>query len=93
MTLRIAVVTLFPPMLEAVTGHGIVQRAIQRGLLAVEGVNPRDFARDSHKTVDDRPFGGGPGMVMKVETLRAAGWNRRRAYAPAWSTFRRRDLC
>ena len=72
MTLHVAVVTLFPTMIEAVTGHGIVNRAVNNGLLHVEGVNPRDFTRDVHKTVDDRPFGGGPGMVMKIEPLRDA---------------------
>lgn len=70
--MHIAVVTLFPTMIEAVTGHGIVNRAVNNGLLRVEGVNPRDFTRDVHKTVDDRPFGGGPGMVMKIEPLRDA---------------------
>ncbi len=70
--MHIAVVTLFPTMIEAVTGHGIVTRAVNNGLLRVEGVNPRDFTRDVHKTVDDRPFGGGPGMVMKIEPLRDA---------------------
>lgn len=69
---HVAVVTLFPEMLDAVTGSGIVSRAVKHGLLRVEGVNPRDFARDVHRTVDDRPFGGGPGMVMKVEPLRDA---------------------
>jgi tRNA (guanine37-N1)-methyltransferase len=70
--MHVAVVTLFPAMIEAVTGHGIVTRAVNNGLLRVEGVNPRDFTRDVHKTVDDRPFGGGPGMVMKIEPLRDA---------------------
>lgn len=70
--LHVKVVTLFPAMLEAVTGHGIVARAVNNGLLRVEGINPRDFTRDVHRTVDDRPFGGGPGMVMKIEPLRAA---------------------
>lgn len=70
--MHVAVVTLFPAMLAAVTGHGIVNRAVNNGLLHVEGVNPRDYTRDVHKTVDDRPFGGGPGMVMKIEPLRDA---------------------
>lgn len=70
--MRIAVVTLFPAMLDAVTGSGIVARAVNNGLLQVSGVNPRDFTRDVHRTVDDRPFGGGPGMVMKIEPLRDA---------------------
>lgn len=72
MTLHVAVVTLFPAMVEAVTGQGIVSRAASNGLLKVTGVNPRDFTHDAHRTVDDRPFGGGPGMVMKIEPLRDA---------------------
>ena len=70
--MRIDVVTLFPPMFEAVTGYGITARALQQGLLEIGLVNPRDFARDNHRTVDDRPYGGGPGMVMMVEPLRDA---------------------
>ncbi|MFZ5724144.1 MAG: tRNA (guanosine(37)-N1)-methyltransferase TrmD [Pseudomonadota bacterium] len=70
--MRIAVVTIFPDMLGAVTGYGITARAVKQGKLQVTGVNPRDFTRDVHKTVDDRPFGGGPGMVMKIEPLRDA---------------------
>jgi len=70
--LRVALVTLFPGMLEAVTGYGVTGRAVENGLLAVSAVNPRDFTRDAHRTVDDRPYGGGPGMVMRVEPLRDA---------------------
>lgn len=63
------VVTLFPEMFTALTGHGVTGRAVKRGQLAVEYSNPRDHAHDRHRTVDDRPFGGGPGMLMKVEPL------------------------
>ena len=70
--MRIDVVTLFPELVTAVTEHGIPARACERGLLEVATWNPRDFATDKHRTVDDRPYGGGPGMVMKVEPLRAA---------------------
>lgn len=70
--MRISVVTIFPEMLEAVTGFGITRRAVESGLLEVNAVNPRDFTEDRHRTVDDRPFGGGPGMVMKVAPLQAA---------------------
>ncbi len=70
--MRLAVITLFPAMFNALTQEGVVGRAVQRGLLTVEYVNPRDFTADRHRTVDDRPFGGGPGMVMKVEPLRRA---------------------
>jgi len=70
--MRIDVVTLFPEMLDAVTESGITRRAVERGLLAVGRWNPRDFTCDRHRTVDDRPYGGGPGMVMMVEPLREA---------------------
>jgi len=70
--MRIDVVTLFPEMLDAVTESGISGRAVDRGLLEVAHWNPRDYTRDRHRTVDDRPYGGGPGMVMMVEPLRAA---------------------
>jgi len=70
--MRIDVVTLFPAMFEAVAGHGITSRAIEKGILELAMVNPRDFTRDAHRTVDDRPYGGGPGMVMMVEPLRQA---------------------
>jgi tRNA (guanine37-N1)-methyltransferase len=69
---HIGVVSLFPPMFEAVTRHGITARAIDRGLLRLDFWNPRDYARDRHRTVDDRPFGGGPGMIMQVQPLRDA---------------------
>ena len=68
----IRVVTLFPEMVAAGTGFGICGRAIQRGLVRLGTVNPRDFTTDVHRTVDDRPYGGGPGMVMKFEPLAAA---------------------
>jgi len=70
--MRIDVITLFPNMFTAVTGHGITGRAIEKQLLNVTTWNPRDFTHDNHRTVDDRPYGGGPGMVMMVEPLRAA---------------------
>lgn len=66
------VVTLFPGMFEALTEYGVTGRAIAKQLITLQLQNPRDFATDIHKTVDDRPYGGGPGMVMKVEPLRAA---------------------
>ncbi len=70
--MRIDVVTLFPEMLDAVTESGITRRAVERDLLEVVRWNPRDYTSDRHRTVDDRPYGGGPGMVMMVEPLRAA---------------------
>jgi tRNA (guanine37-N1)-methyltransferase len=68
--MRIDVVTLFPEMFAALTDYGITGRAIKRGLLELLTWNPREAAADVHRTVDDRPYGGGPGMVMKVQPLR-----------------------
>jgi tRNA (guanine37-N1)-methyltransferase len=70
--MRIDVVTLFPEMLDAVSKAGITGRAVEKGLLEIQRWNPRDYATDRHHTVDDRPYGGGPGMVMMVEPLRSA---------------------
>jgi tRNA (guanine37-N1)-methyltransferase len=69
---RIEVVTLFPDMVREALRHGIVGRAQQRGLLEVGTEDPRTHTHDVHQTVDDRPYGGGPGMVMKPEPLGAA---------------------
>lgn len=66
------VVSLFPEMFQAVTAYGVTGRAVKRGLIDVHCWNPRDFAHDKHRTVDDRPFGGGPGMLMKVQPLKDA---------------------
>jgi tRNA (guanine37-N1)-methyltransferase len=68
--MRIDVVTLFPGMFAALMDYGISGRALARGLLELVTWNPRDAASDRHRTVDDRPYGGGPGMVMKVQPLR-----------------------
>ena len=70
--MRIDVISLFPPMFEAVTGHGVTGRAIKNGLLALRVWNPRDYTQDRHRSVDDRPYGGGPGMVMMIEPLARA---------------------
>lgn len=70
--MRMQVVTLFPDMVKVVAGFGVVGRAVERGVLALDCVNPRTFAVDAHRTVDDRPYGGGPGMVMKYEPVAAA---------------------
>jgi tRNA (guanine37-N1)-methyltransferase len=69
--MRIDVVSLFPEFVQQVAGHGVVGRAVERGLVSMHGWNPRDFAEGSYRRVDDRPFGGGPGMVMMVDPLRA----------------------
>ncbi len=65
-------VTLFPEQVLTLAGFGVVGRAADRGLLEFDAVDPRDFTEDVHRTVDDRPYGGGPGMVMKAEPLRQA---------------------
>jgi tRNA (guanine37-N1)-methyltransferase len=68
--MRFDVVTLFPELVAALVQHGIPRRAAELGLLELVTWNPRDYTTDRHRTVDDRPYGGGPGMVMKVEPLR-----------------------
>ncbi len=70
--MRFDVVTLFPEMFRALSEQGITGRAFERGLVELRYWNPRDYTQDVHRTVDDRPYGGGPGMVMKVAPLRAA---------------------
>lgn len=85
--LRIVVVTLFPEMFDAVTRYGITGRAVDRGLVEVRCINPRDFTSDRHQTVDARPYGGGPGMVMMPGPLAAAT-----AAAKAWLSSRGADL-
>ncbi|MFD2633262.1 tRNA (guanosine(37)-N1)-methyltransferase TrmD [Idiomarina piscisalsi] len=67
--MKIGVISLFPEMFSAVTGFGVTGRAIKEGLLEVSVWNPRDFTHDRHRTVDDRPYGGGPGMLMMVQPL------------------------
>ena len=68
----IGAVSLFPDMFSAVTDYGITGRAVREGLLTFNSWNPRDFTHDRHRTVDDRPYGGGPGMLMKIQPLRDA---------------------
>lgn len=72
MGMRVAVVTLFPDMVMAVARYGVTAKAMDRGLLELDCRNPRDYAPDRHRRVDDRPYGGGPGMVMMYEPVRAA---------------------
>lgn len=69
--MRFDVISLFPEMFSAMR-QGVTGRAVERGQVALQLWNPRDFADDVHRTVDDRPYGGGPGMVMMVEPLRQA---------------------
>ena len=63
MALQVAVVTLFPELVRGASEHGVLGRALARGLAGIECVDPRQYASDAHRTVDDRPYGGGPGMV------------------------------
>ncbi len=72
MSVAFEVITLFPEMFAAVTGYGITRRARERGLWRLTLRNPREFASDNYRTVDDRPYGGGPGMVMLAEPLAKA---------------------
>ncbi|MBQ61303.1 MAG: tRNA (guanosine(37)-N1)-methyltransferase TrmD [Gammaproteobacteria bacterium] len=68
----LGIISLFPEMFRAVSDSGITRRAIEAGILELDFWNPRDFAADKHRTVDDKPYGGGPGMLMKVGPLRDA---------------------
>ncbi len=70
--MRIDIVTLFPELITGNVSVGVVGRAVERGLMHLETWNPRDFTTDRHRSVDSRPCGGGPGMVMKIKPLRAA---------------------
>ncbi len=72
MSLRFDVITLFPEMFSALTASGITRRALDRGLWQLECWNPRQWTEDVHRTVDDRPYGGGPGMVMMASPLEQA---------------------
>lgn len=80
--MRVDVITLFPDFIRQCTQVGVVGRAFERGLMSVEAWNPRDYATDNYRRVDDRPFGGGPGMVMLPEPLTAC-LAAARAAAPA----------
>jgi len=70
--LLFSAISLFPEMFDSITQYGVVGRAIKNKIVGLECINPRDFTQDRHRTVDDRPYGGGPGMLMKVEPLAKA---------------------
>jgi len=70
--MRIALVSLFPEMFAAVGEHGVTGRAVRQGQVSLTCCNPRDYTVDKHRTVDDRPYGGGPGMLMKIDPLQQA---------------------
>lgn len=80
--MRFDAITLFAPMFDALVQYGVTRRAHERGLWHLHTWNPRDFTHDAHRTVDDRPFGGGPGMVLMAEPL-ACAVEAARAAAPA----------
>lgn len=82
--MRIDIISLFPDFVASCAGFGVVGRAVERGVLSIHGWNPRDYAQGNYRRVDDRPFGGGPGMVMLIDPLRAAIQAARAAHpAPA----------
>jgi tRNA (guanine37-N1)-methyltransferase len=85
--MRIDVLTLFPEFVAQCAALGVVGRAQERGLLQLVGWNPRDYAQDAYRTVDDRPYGGGPGMVMLIDPLRACLQAARKADARASTTI------
>jgi tRNA (guanine37-N1)-methyltransferase len=70
--MRVDVITLFPEMIEQAMAFGMPSRALRRSLLQIKCWNPRDFTTDAYRSVDERPYGGGPGMVMLIDPLRAA---------------------
>jgi|TARA_B110000879_G_scaffold98696_1_gene134144 tRNA (guanine37-N1)-methyltransferase len=70
--MKIALITLFPEMFDSLTEYGVSGRAVKNGLVQCKSFNPREFTTDRHQTVDERPYGGGPGMVMMIEPLRKA---------------------
>ena len=69
LVIRFDVLTLFPEMFSALTASGITSRALEAGLWSLKTWNPRDFTTDNYRTIDDRPYGGGPGMVMLAEPI------------------------
>ncbi len=81
--MRVEVITLFPEMFSALSDYGVSGRAVRQGLLQLTCWNPRSYATDRHQTVDDRPFGGGPGMVMKIGPLEKALADARQAAGEA----------
>ncbi|MEE4245536.1 MAG: tRNA (guanosine(37)-N1)-methyltransferase TrmD [Kangiellaceae bacterium] len=66
---RFTCISLFPEMFDAISQQGVIARAVKQGQIEIDLINPRDFTEDKHRTVDDRPYGGGPGMLMMVQPL------------------------
>ncbi|PID49588.1 MAG: tRNA (guanosine(37)-N1)-methyltransferase TrmD [Proteobacteria bacterium] len=67
--MQFSVITLFPELVKAVTAYGVIRRAVERKQIQLDVLNPRNYTHDVHRTVDDRPYGGGPGMIMKADCL------------------------
>ena len=84
---RFGVISLLPELVAPVMKTGVVGRAAERGVVALEQLSPREFTTDRHRTVDDRPYGGGPGMVLKYEPLRDAVHELRRRLPPGCREF------
>lgn len=93
MKINIKVITLFPEMFPGPLGFSIIGSAIKNGNISIETVNPRDFAYDGHKTVDDTPCGGGPGMIMRADVLGRAIESISDRGVMIYSTPRGRPLC
>ena len=85
MEMNFTVLTIFPEMFSALLGAGVIKRAIERQHISVEPINIRDFAKDRHRTVDDRPYGGGCGMVMKPEPVAEAIRHARKKHPGAYT--------
>jgi tRNA (guanine37-N1)-methyltransferase len=83
--MNFTVLTIFPEMFSALLGAGVIKRAIERQYISVEPINIRDFAKDRHRTVDDRPYGGGCGMVMKPEPVAEAIRHARKKHPEAYT--------
>lgn len=81
--MQFKLITLFPEMLSAITDYGVTGRAVKQGLVTIHCYNPRSYTSDRHHTVDDRPFGGGPGMVMKIAPLESALFDAKKHVPPA----------
>ncbi len=80
--MRFDILTLFPQMLSDVSSYGVIGRAIEKDLIQLGVWNPRDYAENHHRSVDDRPYGGGPGMVMTIQPMQAALAAVRRSAGP-----------
>ena len=70
--MKIDILTIFPKMFDSPFGESLIGKAIEKGLLKINAIDIRSFSKDKHKKVDDKPFGGGTGMVMKPEPIYAA---------------------